>query len=100
MAYKFHSDAGHGWLAVKVAELYRLGIEYKISQFSYIKGKTAYLEEDCDLSLFLRTKKERGETVEIVEGKPQKYSPVRSYNCYTAGRASIVLAHNHTKVAA
>ena len=43
-----HSDPGHGWLAVKLSEIKMLGIETDISEFSYIKGKTAYLEEDCD----------------------------------------------------
>lgn len=56
--YKFHTDPGHGWLAVPVAELYDLGIAQKISRYSYISrdGRLAYLEEDCDLSIFARTK--------------------------------------------
>ena len=43
-----HSDPGHGWLAVKLSDLKMLGIEANITDFSYIKGKTAYLEEDKD----------------------------------------------------
>lgn len=54
--YRFTADAGHGWLAVKVSELVALGIADKISTYSYIKGMTAYLEEDCDLSRFFEAK--------------------------------------------
>ena len=54
MKYKFHHDAGHGWLEVSTEELRKLGIEEKISGFSYISEdrKTAYLEEDCDFAVF------------------------------------------------
>ena len=36
-----HSDAGHGWLAVKLADLEMLGIKTDITEYSYVKGKTA-----------------------------------------------------------
>lgn len=52
-SYYMHTDAGHGWLAVKRQELEKLGILDKISVYSYQKGGTVYLEEDCDLSVFL-----------------------------------------------
>lgn len=91
--YKFHADAGHGWLAVKVEELCRLGIEYDISQFSYIKGKTAYLEEDCDLARFMIAKESVGEPVYFADSvNRSNYSPIRSYDSYTAGRVSKLLA--------
>ena len=50
----FHSDAGHGWLAVKRTELQRLGIEDEISPWSFEKGGTVYLEEDSDADKFVR----------------------------------------------
>ena len=50
---KFYSDPGHGWGAVKIQKLYELGIADKISSFSYQKGGTVYLEEDCDMHQFL-----------------------------------------------
>jgi hypothetical protein len=43
-----HSDPGHAWLAVKLSEIKMLGIETEISSYSYVKGKTAYLEEEID----------------------------------------------------
>ena len=52
-----HSDSGHGWLAVKLGEIKMLGIESDITEYSYIKGKTAYLEEDCDAMTFINAAK-------------------------------------------
>lgn len=55
--YRFHEDAGHGWLEVPSAECCALGIMSKISSYSY-RGKNAegidclYLEEDCDFAVF------------------------------------------------
>lgn len=54
-SYKFHFDAGHGWLEVDKTDLDLLGIADKISSCSYAKGNTVYLEEDCDLTLFAKT---------------------------------------------
>jgi hypothetical protein len=58
-AYRFYSDPGHGWLAVKFSELCDLGIENKISSCSYKHGGTVYLEEDCDMAVFLKAYKEQ-----------------------------------------
>lgn len=53
--FKFYSDPGHGWLAVKEKDLEIVGLCVDdISPFSYHKGKTVYLEEDSDFSLFIK----------------------------------------------
>ena len=80
----FHSDPSHGWLAVKLNELKMLGIQADISSFSYVKGKTAYLEEDCDATKFIEAAKAKGITVELREG-PQRegYSPIRYFKSYS-----------------
>lgn len=57
---RFFSDASHGWLSVKYQELVDLGIEEQISPYSYVKGKSAYLEEDQDMSLYLKAKEAAG----------------------------------------
>lgn len=49
----FYSDGGHGWLKVSKKQLRLLGIENQISQYSYMRGDFAYLEEDCDLTTFV-----------------------------------------------
>ena len=56
--YRFIEDPGHGWLEVSTAELAKLGIADKISSCSYQTrdGRTAYLEEDCDLSVWAAAK--------------------------------------------
>lgn len=81
----FHSDAGHGWLAVKTRELVELGIADKITAFSYTKGKSSYLEEDVDMALYVNTQKDRGVNVEIRQGKRwDKKSPIRAFPAYQA----------------
>jgi hypothetical protein len=46
-------DPGHGWLVVPLDELRALGIAARISSYSYLKDGIAYLEEDCDASVYL-----------------------------------------------
>jgi len=86
--FKFYSDAGHGWLAVKRNLLTELGIADKITQFSYQKGSTVYLEEDCDASTFIKSYAEKyGQDSFFVLHKYThrkcNYSPIRSYERYT-----------------
>jgi|LauGreDrversion4_2_1035121.scaffolds.fasta_scaffold168988_2 hypothetical protein len=81
----FHSDAGHGWLAVKTRELADLGIADKITAFSYTKGKSSYLEEDVDMALYINTQRDSGVTVEVRQGKRwDKKSPIRAFPSYQA----------------
>lgn len=79
----FHSDPGHGWLAVKLSDLKMLGIENDITSFSYVKGKTAYLEEDCDATRFIKAAEAKGITVEVREGPQRDRSPIRSFRSYS-----------------
>lgn len=67
--YVFHMDAGHGWLAVKRAELISLGIIDKVSSYSYqsVSGKTVYLEEDCDAPLFYKAMKAKDRDFQVRE---------------------------------
>mgnify|MGYP000167667374 FL=1 len=78
-----HSDAGHGWLAVKLGELKMMGIESDISEHSYVKGKTVYLEEDCDAMKFINAAKGKGITVELKESPPRDNSPIRYFKSYS-----------------
>jgi len=79
---KFYSDPGHGWLACKVDLLRSLGINKDISGFSYVKGGTAYLEEDCDASKLLNALEARNIEYRIEQKNCNKHSPIRSYRCY------------------
>lgn len=79
----FHSDPGHAWLAVKLSEIKMLGIEHDISSFSYVKGKTAYLEEDCDAGKFIEAMKSKGIDVEVKQGAVRDRSPIRYFKSYS-----------------
>ena len=79
--YNFYTDAGHGWLAVKRKELIELGILDKISPYSYQRGATVYLEEDCDMGIFHKAK---GFTdCSQYVAKYKDVSPVRSYDGFS-----------------
>jgi hypothetical protein len=84
MKIKFYSDPGHGWGAVKRKVLFDLGIADKISLYSYQKGDTVYLEEDCDLAELVRALKLKGVPVEWDERSTNKYSPIRNYARFMA----------------
>ena len=76
-------DPSHSWLKVPVKELERLGIENKISPYSYINGKMSYLEEDCDMTTFMDARKARGEETRIKEyHNKERRSRIRGYESY------------------
>lgn len=77
---KFYADPGHGWGAVKRKVIDDLGIANKISEYSYQKGQTVYLEEDCDLFAVIYALKERGVAVSLDEKYTDRISPIRSYD--------------------
>ncbi len=86
--YKFYADPGHGWLAVKISELMNLGIITQISTYSYIKGSTAYLEEDCDAALFFNAYKDKhGSEPKRTHKYSNNRSPIRSYDSYSRNKA-------------
>ena len=79
--YRYITDPGHGWLEVEAEELERLNIANQISRYSYRRREKAYLEEDCDMALFAKAKKDAGEAMEYVEVY-QENTPVRGYQSY------------------
>lgn len=86
--YKFYCDPGHGWMAVKVQELMQLNIWHKISTYSYIRGATAYLEEDCDAAEFFKAYREKyGIDPKYTYNHTDNRSPIRSYDSYTHNKA-------------
>lgn len=78
-----HSDPGHAWLAVKLSEIEMLGIKTDISSYSYVKGKTAYLEEDCDAPKFIQAMRAKGIEVEVKDGACRDRSPIRYFKPYS-----------------
>ena len=83
----FHEDAGHGWLQVPHSLIQQLGIGSKISGCSYRDKDFAYLEEDCDLSVFFRAiginDRETAQLFwEIIGREYKDHSPIRSKRRY------------------
>ena len=76
--FTFHTDPGHGWLECPMSLINELGIAGKISQYSYRRGNTAYLEEDGDASVLIEALKAKGDSVEFVErNEPYNQSFIR-----------------------
>tara|TARA_R110000868_G_scaffold250715_3_gene507476 strand:+ start:1664 stop:1963 length:300 start_codon:yes stop_codon:yes gene_type:complete len=79
--FKFYSDAGHGWLAVNLKDLDVLGIDKtQFTEYSYQRGQTVYLEEDCDAYKFVKLWEHlTGDKPKYLE-KYTERSPIRSYD--------------------
>lgn len=83
-SYTHYTDGGHGWIAVGLNELAELGIENKVSRYSYRQGRLAYLEEDCDASLWFEAyQKKHGCKPELVGVFHGRNSPIRNMQHYT-----------------
>lgn len=63
--YTLIHTPGHGYLCISIKELKRLNLTDKISEGSYMNLTRAYLEEDCDLRLFIDAKKILNEEVNM-----------------------------------
>jgi hypothetical protein len=82
MKITVYTDPGHGWGAVKRTVLTDLGIANRVTAYSYQRGQSVYLEEDCDLSLLIGALRERGITPVFDERHTDRRSPIRSYESY------------------
>lgn len=74
-----YEDPAHGWLAVPMQWIEALGIVGKISACSYLKGGTAYLEEDCDAPEFRKVAEAAGYKLFVDYRHTNDRSPIRSY---------------------
>ena len=79
---KFYADPGHGWGAVKRKVLDQLGIANQITAYSYQKGQTVYLEEDCDLATFATAMNLRGVILKYEQKHINRTHPIRNYENY------------------
>lgn len=88
-----YTDPQHGWAKVHLSELINLRIADKISTYSYLylskpnckNAGYAYLEEDCDLSMYLNALDKKGIKFKFIEKHTNKSSKIRSYARYTLG---------------
>jgi len=86
--YDFYIDPRHGWIKVKKEELKELGVENKITDYSYERGEFVYLEEDRDASIFIDALEGKsGENFEENKHLRQhivdKDSKIRGYSPYS-----------------
>jgi hypothetical protein len=79
--FKFYADPGHGWLAVKIKDAASVGLNpTSFSPYSYIRGQTLYLEEDCDAPLFADAWRAAGRKFNYVSKHTNNNHPIRSYD--------------------
>ena len=77
-----HTDPGHGWLAVKRSHV-PPNIQKEITGYSYQKGGTIYLEEDCDFSTFIRYLETQGvQEIKLYESYTP-HSAIRNYQGFS-----------------
>ena len=82
-SFYFFADPGHGWLQVSTADSRELDLMDKISPYSYRKGTTVYLEEDCDASLFYDAYvKKFGKPYDVKYNHSNYDSPIRNLTSY------------------
>lgn len=91
MRLNFYEDPGHGWLAVPLTLLDRLGLLDQISHYSYMRGMLAHLEEDCDYSRFATAMRDAGRVFSLREHHTDARSRIRGYDSYSPARARAAL---------
>lgn len=79
----FYADPAHGWLKVPLKDLDKLGIKDKISECSYYRGEFAYLEEDCDMNVYIYALRALGYKVNIVYHSSNRSSVVRNFENFS-----------------
>lgn len=84
-----YNDPGHGWGKVSQDQLKRLGLTFgDFSSFSYRRNEFIYLEEDCDLSFFIKKHVEvLGKAPTFRDHTGNKPSRIRGYPSNLPGDA-------------
>lgn len=80
-----YSDPGHAWVKVPKSLLVELGIEDKITRYSYKRKDSVFLECDCDMTTLVQTLESTYPNIKIKynEKCSNKSSKIRSYIPYT-----------------
>ena len=84
MKLQYFTDPGHGWVKVSRKLLTKLEIADKISRYSYSRGDSVFLEEDCDLGHLFTALEQRNIKLDLVTRHTNRQSKIRSYNSYIA----------------
>lgn len=82
-----YTDPMHGWIKISLKHLNQLNLIDKITSYSYINNKHAYLEEDVDASLLIKTLKENNVNYQFRYNHAYGKSSLRYYNSYNIDQA-------------
>jgi hypothetical protein len=82
--YIYHHDSAHGWLEVPAGEIKAMGLEKRISPYSYSYQDKVYLEEDLDAGTFLNIRKLLPKPVAIQSTYLDGMCYIRDYPHYRA----------------
>lgn len=78
--FKFHYDAGHGWLQVHLNDLQDIGLApADFTRFSYRNGDWLYLEEDLDAGTFIREWERKFDEFRVHHIDDGYNSPIRNF---------------------
>ena len=81
--FNFVSTPSHGYLTVSHKDILDLGIQYKISHYSYCTFSSVHLEEDRDASKFIRAYSKKYGTIKIKESYSERFDITRDrLACY------------------
>jgi hypothetical protein len=69
--------------------LKKLGIANKISSFSYQRTEYVYLEEDSDMTVFMKAMEAKGQKVVFVTRRTDRESRIRKYGQYQSAQSVV-----------
>jgi len=84
LKFVLYADPGHGWLKVKREQAIKLlGPRFReITSYSYQRGDSVYLEEDCDFGLLFECAKAKGIEIKYAVKHTNRNSKIRNYECF------------------
>jgi hypothetical protein len=82
MQILYYTDAGHGWFKVNRKLLSKLGIAGDISNYSYQRNDSVYLEEDCDAGRLFKALDSAGMAWSYKQFHTDKTSKIRGYQYF------------------
>jgi hypothetical protein len=88
--YVYHQDSGHGWLEVPSREIKAMGLEGRITPYSYLHEGKAYLEEDMDAGAFLDMRKLLSKPVVIQNNYIDGMCHIRDYPHFRPDNITVV----------
>lgn len=81
--FHVYGDGGHAWCKVPVSSLEALDLVDKITPYSYLLGKYAYLEEDQDATTFIDALVDKGIPFTFTTHHTDRLSAIRNYPSFS-----------------